>query len=163
MQREHLDNLGCIAQVKFTKAENDVPALAYLYQLQCEWIDGLLESAAESNIGRKSINTDVLTVYSKDVVSFEPHRQGPFMVSQAEGLPKHAQVSDIYYTNVDRVGMIVLALSNGTIQNHILASDVEAQWQMPVKTTNEACQKEVSDLDRIESFHHSLTKIHKYS
>ncbi|KAI8883273.1 hypothetical protein K501DRAFT_219550 [Backusella circina FSU 941] len=146
VQREHLDNLGCISQVKFAKAEKEFRELSYLYQLQCEWIDGLLESAAKSNVGKKSIKTDVLTVYSKDIISFEAHRQGPFMVSQSEGLPRGVQVSDIYYANVDRVGIIALALSNGTVQNHILASDIEAQWQMPVKTTNEDCQKDLGIL-----------------
>ncbi|CAO3642831.1 unnamed protein product [Mucor hiemalis] len=144
IRRNHLDNLACISQVKYEQCKSNYKTLSFLFKLHSEWINVLFESA---KVGHGKLDNDTLTVVSTDNHVYYPvQRQGPFLINHTQPLDNGVQTSDLLYLNADPVNVLALALTNGTVQNYILASEIDAQWQMPVKNAKDGWQKELGIL-----------------
>jgi hypothetical protein len=85
-----------------------------------------------------------LTVFSDDSHSEYPvQRQGPFVINRTQILDNGIEAVDILYLNVEPIGVIALALNDGTVHNYILGSEIDPQWQMPVHHPTHKWQKDV--------------------
>jgi hypothetical protein len=137
-----LDNLSCISEAKYEQTLTSNKTLAHLYKLQIEWINFLFTSA---KIGHNdSLDGDTLIVSSSDDhIRYPVQRQGPFLISHTKPLDNGIQTSDILYINVEPVNILAMSLNNGTVHNYIIGSEIDAQWQMPVKNAKHDWQKEV--------------------
>lgn len=141
MRRSHLDNLSCISQVKYEQSKSTNKTLSHLFNLHNEWINHLFESA---KIGLKSLDSDSLTVTSSDDhVPYPVQRQGPFLISHTKPLNDGIEATDILYRNIGSINILSLALNNGSVHNYIIGSEIDAQWQLPVKDAKKVWQNEV--------------------
>lgn len=59
------------------------------------------------------------------------------MINHQHSLLNIAQVTDILYIYTEPIHLLALAFSNGQVENHILTSETDAQWQMPAKNKEE--------------------------
>ncbi|KAI8975092.1 hypothetical protein BDF20DRAFT_876853 [Mycotypha africana] len=144
VSRDHLDKLSCIADVKYEQANasesKDHKSLAPLYNLQSKWINALLKSARIAK--RSTLHTmdgDSLFVTNDSSQSkYKLQRQGPFKVNNNRGTSMDATVTDILYTNFDSINIISLAFTDGTVDNYILGSEIDAEWSIPVVTSKDS-------------------------
>lgn len=144
IRRNHLDNLACISQVKYEQCKSNYKTLSFLFKLHSEWINTLYESA---KVGHGKLDNDTLTVVStENHVHYPVQRQGPFLINHTQPLSNGIQTADLLYLNAEPVSVLALALTNGVVQNYILASEIDAQWQMPVKNAKNGWQKELGIL-----------------
>ncbi|EIE79701.1 hypothetical protein RO3G_04406 [Rhizopus delemar RA 99-880] len=141
IHKRHLDNLSILVEAKYQKTKNaplqDTRTLSRLFKLQKQWLQHLIESA---KVGRKVSPTsnDTLSVISNTTsFSLPLRRQGPFMINHQHSLLNIAQVTDILYIYTEPIHLLALAFSNGQVENHILTSETDAQWQMPAKNKEE--------------------------
>lgn len=130
--------------MKYEQCKSNYKTLSYLFKLHSEWINTLYESA---KVGHGKLDNDSLTVISNENhVDYPVQRQGPFLINHTQPLENGVQTADLLYLNAEPVSVLALALTNGTVQNYILASEIDAQWQMPVKNAKDGWQKELGIL-----------------
>jgi hypothetical protein len=146
-----LENLSYISEAKFAQSKQhgstkEHQTLSNLFNLHRVWINALFQSAKiarQSNISN-TIDDNILTVSSDDHHSDYPvQRQGPFLINHTQTLENGVEAVDILYLNADPVGIIALALNNGTVHNYILSSEIDPQWQMPVHNPTQKWHKDV--------------------
>ncbi|KAL0136975.1 hypothetical protein V8B55DRAFT_1544304 [Mucor lusitanicus] len=145
VRRSHLDNLACISDAKYQQAksasEPDHKTLSHLFNLHSIWIDDLFQTA---KIARRSNESDSLVVVSDEHHSQYPVlRQGPFVITHTEPLSNGVEATDLLLINADPVYVLALGLTNGSIHNYLLSSEIDAQWRMPVANATHAWQKDL--------------------
>lgn len=140
VRRNHLETLSCLSRVKYEQVKRTNEPLSMLFELHSEWIRYLFESAKVA----QNLDNDALTVTSsKEHMPYAIKRQGPFLTNHTVSLADGIQVTDILYVTVDLINMVALALNNGSVQNYIIGSEIDAQWQLPVTNTQHTWEKEV--------------------
>ncbi|KAI9244347.1 hypothetical protein BY458DRAFT_447831 [Sporodiniella umbellata] len=143
IHRKHLDNLSILVEAKYQKTRDsdtiDTRTLSYLFKLQKQWLEQLVNSAsAGCKKNPHLLNNDMLSVASNTVsVSLPVRRQGPFVINHPSDALNSAQVTDILYIYSEPIHLLALGLSNGQVQNHILTSETDAQWQIPLEDKKE--------------------------
>ncbi|RCI05659.1 hypothetical protein CU098_011899 [Rhizopus stolonifer] len=143
VHQKHLDNLSILVEAKYQKTKNasspDTRTLSYLFKLQKHWLEQLVDSAIVGYKTNTSLpSKDMLSVAHNTVsVSLPVRRQGPFIINHQNSSSNLAQVTDILYIYSEPIHILALALSNGQIQNHILTSETDAQWQIPLEDKKE--------------------------
>ncbi|KAI9338861.1 hypothetical protein BD770DRAFT_331269 [Pilaira anomala] len=144
VRRNHLESLSCLSRVKSEQAKKSNKPLSHLFRLHNDWIHYLFESA---KIGQNNLDHDALTVTSSDNhIPYPVHRQGPFLINHTSPFANGVEVTDILYIHVDIINVLSLALNNGTVQNYIIGSEIDPQWQLPVKDIKFMWEKEVAFL-----------------
>ncbi|KAG2207189.1 hypothetical protein INT47_012242 [Mucor saturninus] len=144
IRRGHLDNLSCLSQVKYEQSKSNNKTLSHLFSLHNQWIKHLFESA---KIGTKGLDSDSLTVFSSDEhIPYPVQRQGPFLISHTNPLDDGIEATDLLFSNVGPISILSLALNNGTLHNYIIGSEIDAQWQLPVKNAKNIWQSELAHL-----------------
>lgn len=127
--------------MKYEQSKSTNKTLSHLFNLHRDWINYLFESA---KIGPKNLDNDTLTVSSSEHhIPYPVQRQGPFLINHTKPLDNGIEATDILYINVGPINILSLALNNGNVHNYILGSEIDAQWQLPVKNTKSVWQKEV--------------------
>lgn len=124
---------------------NDINALTYLYKLQKQWLQDLFDSAKVGCKANPSLmNNDTLSVVSNtSSFNFPVKIQGPFLTNCPTNSRGYAQVTDILYVYSEPLHILILALSNGLIQNHMLNTESDAQWDVLKADGVERWQHEV--------------------
>ncbi|KAI8980930.1 hypothetical protein BDB01DRAFT_724658 [Pilobolus umbonatus] len=148
VSRNQLENLSCISHAKYEQARrsdaHEHRYLSHLYSLQMDWIQRLLSTAKTSSI---ILEKDMVSITSNDShISYPPRRQGPFSISHDNCLMDGTQVVDILFTNSNPVHIITLALSNGTVRNYIIGSEIDAVWLFNTKKSKERWEKELNNI-----------------
>ncbi|KAI8384616.1 uncharacterized protein BYT42DRAFT_563086 [Radiomyces spectabilis] len=145
VQRQHMEGLACVAEAKInkliqeqaTKKEDNShrQCLSYLFRLQYQWIQDMLESNKEMRKDNPALlDNEKLSIDAEgSSVPFAPHRQGPFSVDNDECLCEDSHVSDMLFSRVQPVNILSVAYTNGTLKNFILGSEMDAQWRMPIE------------------------------
>ncbi|KAG0769289.1 hypothetical protein G6F33_003810 [Rhizopus arrhizus] len=152
IRKGHLDNLMNLVDAKYQKEKvsdsNDINALTYLYKLQKQWLQDLFDSAKVGCKANPSLmNNDTLSVVSNtSSFNFPVKIQGPFLTNCPTNSRGYAQVTDILYVYSEPLHILILALSNGLIQNHMLNTESDAQWDVLKADGVERWQHELHDL-----------------
>ncbi|KAG1450550.1 hypothetical protein G6F56_008317 [Rhizopus delemar] len=114
VHQEHLNYLLCLTEAKYKKETSlNNKALASLHRRSLKWLRDLFNSAKISKrngLAQSVVHSSTLPV----------KRQGPFLVNYHQDASIHSQVTDILYVASEPIHLLVVALSNGQIQNHIL-------------------------------------------
>lgn len=144
VRRNHLDNLSCIAEVKYQQTKHVNKTVAHLYKLQSEWINVLFASAQVSSSTNSLENDSLVVTSSPDHMAYPVQRQGPFLINHTQPLNSGIETTDILFIDVEPVNVLAVAMNNGSVHNYIIGSEIDAQWQMPVRHIKYMWEKEVS-------------------
>jgi hypothetical protein len=140
VRRQHLESLACLSQTKcnqlLKKDDDPTNPWYYYFAMQFGWIKDLLETARTSkHTAHVMVDNNQLCIQTdKTSIPLRVQPQGPFLIKenrQANNESTHSQIGDMLLLQSSGFDIIVLASTNGSIRNYLLAGGIGAQWMLP--------------------------------